>query len=296
MTAIPAFSVADLGHVAIAHTLLPADRPGGLPVVFVHGLSMQGPEWPAAFLDELSADHPILLLDNRDAGLSSAFGPVVLGEPDAPPPQAYDLFDMARDVMALLDRLGLDRVHLVGYSMGGRITQIIAATEPARVASLTCLSSTGGRRQVEAKADVRDALGAARAERLLHAPDIELFVAQSRLLDGTALQASDDEHRRRITQAVTRSYRPLGTGRQMAAIESTMDRRELLGRITCPPLFIHGTADPVVALDRAREGVERIPNARLHVIEGLGHLITEAATPLFLAPLAAHIRAAEATG
>ncbi|WP_372002744.1 alpha/beta hydrolase [Tistrella mobilis] len=296
MAAIPVFSTADLGHVSIAHTLLPAGRPGGMPVVFVHGLSMQGPEWPEAFLDDLGADHPVLLLDNRDAGLSTAFGPVVLGEPGASPPQAYDLFDMARDVVALLDRLGLDRVHLVGYSMGGRITQIIAATEQSRVASLTCLSSTGGRRQVEAKAEVRDALGAARAERLLHEPDIELFVAQSRLLDGTALQASDDEHRRRITRAVARSYRPLGTGRQMAAIESTMDRRELLGQIICPTLFIHGTADPVVALDRVREGVERISGARLHVIQGLGHLITEAATPLFLAPLAAHIRAADARG
>ncbi|WP_449221897.1 alpha/beta fold hydrolase [Tistrella mobilis] len=296
MAALPTFSTADLGHVSIAHTLLPAGRPGGMPVVFVHGLSMQGPEWPEAFLDDLGADHPVLLLDNRDAGLSTAFGPVVLGEPGASPPQAYDLFDMARDVVALLDRLGLDRVHLVGYSMGGRITQIIAATEQSRVASLTCLSSTGGRRQVEAKAEVRDALGAARAERLLHEPDIELFVAQSRLLDGTALQASDDEHRRRITRAVARSYRPLGTGRQMAAIESTMDRRELLGQIICPTLFIHGTADPVVTLDRVREGVERISGARLHVIQGLGHLITEAATPLFLAPLAAHIRAADARG
>ncbi len=48
----------------------------------------------------------------------------------------YTLVDMTRDVVALLDHLGIDRAHVVGASMGGMIAQILAATEPQRVASL----------------------------------------------------------------------------------------------------------------------------------------------------------------
>ncbi|MEN2980238.1 alpha/beta hydrolase [Tistrella bauzanensis] len=294
MTVIEARLV-DLDHMTIACAELAPETPDGLPVpdgcpvIFINGLSMQAIDWPAALLDAVRRTHPVVVFDNRDAGLSSAFGPVVLGDQGAPPATPYTLYDMAADTVALLDHLGHDRVHLVGYSMGGRIAQIIAADHPGRVASLTCMMSSGGQRRVEAAAEVRDALGAARAESLLRAPDIALFVAQSRLLDGAALTAGDDEHRDRIEAAVTRSYRPLGTGRQMAAVEAAGDRADLLGRITCPTLFIHGTADPVVPFAQAAQGAARIPGARLHPIEGLGHLPTRAALDRIIAPLVAHI-------
>ncbi|GMA38835.1 alpha/beta fold hydrolase [Mobilicoccus caccae] len=56
----------------------------------------------------------------------------------------YDLGDMAADVVALLDHLRVDRAHLVGMSMGGMIAQIVAATHPERVATLTSIFSTTG--------------------------------------------------------------------------------------------------------------------------------------------------------
>lgn len=60
--------------------------------------------------------------------------------PEAP----YKLWDMARDVVGLLDALGIRKAHIVGASMGGMIAQEIAMQYPERVLSLTSIMSSTG--------------------------------------------------------------------------------------------------------------------------------------------------------
>ena len=72
----------------------------------------------------------------------------------------YTLDDMAADTVGLLDALGIERVHVVGASMGGMIAQLIAARHPARVLSLTSIMSNSG--NPDRKMRVRQLEGAAR--------------------------------------------------------------------------------------------------------------------------------------
>ena len=59
---------------------------------------------------------------------------------------AYDLQDMANDVIGLMDALGIQRAHVMGISMGGMIAQLLAATHGARLLSMISMMSSSGRR------------------------------------------------------------------------------------------------------------------------------------------------------
>lgn len=100
----------------------------GEPLVFVCGLSADLQVWRFQ-IHELSRSHQVIVFDNRGAGRSSA--------PDEP----YTIAQMAEDLGALLDHLGLPAVHLLGWSMGGVIAQSFALAHPSRVRRLLLLNS-----------------------------------------------------------------------------------------------------------------------------------------------------------
>ena len=95
----------------------------------------------------------MITFDNRDAGgstrLEGTRAPNVLRAiaralRRRPVTAPYTLDDMVADTVGLLDALGIERVHVVGASMGGMISQLIAARHPARVLSLTSIMSNSG--------------------------------------------------------------------------------------------------------------------------------------------------------
>jgi len=130
--------------------------PAAPPALLIMGLGAQLPMWPDGFCEQLvDAGYRVIRFDNRDAGLSAKMhgrrargtvyrrvGRYLLGRPSAVP---YTLIDMAKDAVALLDHLGIGRTHVVGASLGGMIAQILAGTEPDRVASLGIIMSTTGK-------------------------------------------------------------------------------------------------------------------------------------------------------
>ena len=101
----------------------------GPPLVMILGLGQSIATWGLQ-VSELSNHFRIIVFDNRDSGKSIRCT------------KTYTTEDMARDVLGLLDHLGIDRTHLLGTSMGGMIAQQIALLAPERIMSLILASTT----------------------------------------------------------------------------------------------------------------------------------------------------------
>src|SRR5436190_20184806 len=137
---------ADAGDVTLAYETF--GSPDDPALVLVMGIATQMIAWPAELCQGLAdAGFYVIRFDNRDIGLSTHLddagtpdlGALLSGGPRTAP---YVLADMAKDTVGLLDALGLDRVHLVGLSMGGMIAQEVAIHHPDRLISLTSIMST----------------------------------------------------------------------------------------------------------------------------------------------------------
>jgi pimeloyl-ACP methyl ester carboxylesterase len=103
----------------------------GEPLVCVMGLAANSLAW-ALQVQAFAERHRTVIFDNRDVGQSSMAQ------------EQYEIHDMARDTLALADGLGLDSFHLLGYSMGGAISQEVALTAPERVRTLTLAVTYAG--------------------------------------------------------------------------------------------------------------------------------------------------------
>lgn len=256
----------------------PRDAP---VILLVMGLGGQLTLWPDEFVDALNErGFRTIRYDNRDVGLSTRFDAAgipnvkwmivksVLGLPVRP---AYTLADMATDGIGLLDHLGVARAHVVGVSMGGMISQHIAARYPQRVLSLTSvMSTTGNRRLPRAQKEAMRVL----ANRPMSG-DKEALIAYSvnaaRVIGSPGYPADEARLQRRVRADFERGWYPQGVARQMAAIVADGDRRAMLKDITAPTLVIHGEDDPLVPIDGGRDTAANIAGARLLTIPGMGH-------------------------
>src|SRR6478735_12282676 len=106
-------------------------RPTGPPVLLIQGLGADKHGWDLQRL-ALAWTHRTVAFDNRGSGRSDK------------PHGTYTLEQMADDAIAVLDHAKVDTAHVVGASMGGAISQIIAVKYPERTRSLT-LACTAGR-------------------------------------------------------------------------------------------------------------------------------------------------------
>ena len=175
---------------------------------------------------------------------------------------------MAADATALLDQLGIGSAHIVGASMGGMIAQAMAIAEPTRVRSLTSImSNTGDRRngRVSARLMLRLPFLGRTNER--NAVDKGVQLAQA--LSGDRFDPH--EARRRVMQAVERSWDPEAGERQSLALFASRDRTPLLQRLCIPALVIHGRRDPLVLPSGGRATARAIPEAELIEFDEMGH-------------------------
>lgn len=258
----------------INHTVAGSGEAG--TVLLIAGLGMQRIEWQPRFVSGLlDRGLRVVMADNRDCGRSHVAG----GE--------YGLADMAGDLLLLLDHLGIERVHVVGISMGGMLAQHVALRAPERCLSLTSLMSSTGRRgsgrphegakwifTAEVPCDSVDAY-ADYAERhhvsIAGATHVELEFA-----------------RETAVRSYIRGLRPQGTARQLAAIKADGDRTERLATITVPTLVVHGDDDPMIDVSGGRDTADAIPGADLLLLRGVGHTIPAALADGLAERLAAH--------
>jgi pimeloyl-ACP methyl ester carboxylesterase len=178
---------------------------------------------------------------------------------------------MAADGIGLLDALGIDRAHIVGASMGGMISQLIAAEYPERVLSLTSIMSTTGHRSIPpADKEAMSALTTRPANTEMGTIRAH-GVRVARAIGSPAYPADEAVLHQKIERNFKRSFYPAGMARQMAAIIADGDRRARLAQVTAPTLVVHGEADPLVKVEGAHDTAKHISGAKLKLFPGMGH-------------------------
>jgi len=250
-------------------------------VLFVMGLGGQMIAWPQAYMDAVAAaGYFAIRYDNRDVGLSQKFD--AAGAPDFEalvaelfagnkPATAYDLSDMAADGIGLLDRLSIERAHVIGVSMGGMIAQQMAIDSRERLFSMVSIMSSTGDPSLppptaEAMAVLTTPPPPAEATEAL----VEHLTKNRQAIGGDGFV--DDEASRSMTRtAIERQFYPVGTARQRAAVMASGARTDQLKQLDVPTLVIHGDKDPLVPLAAGEHTAATIPGARLEILPGMGH-------------------------
>ena len=279
----------------------PRDAPA---MLLIMGLGAQMIAWPDALCRDLAGrGWRVIRYDNRDAGLSQQLDELGIpsiesimlrlatGTPVLPP---YELGDMARDALGLLDALGVQQAHVVGASMGSMVAQIMAATYPERLLSLNLMMTTSGHARLPRPSLAVMSATMARPKdskdrAALHA----WYCSYFRVLEGSGYRSTDAELRDYVDASLARAYRPAGTARQTAAILAAGDRSELLRLIDLPTQIIHGDEDPLTHLDCGKDVASKIPGARLVVMQGMGHALPTPLLPQIAELIHNHAAAAQ---
>lgn len=177
--------------------------------------------------------------------------------------------------------------------MGGMIAQLIAGNHPYRTLSLTSIMSTSGRRSLpQASREVTLQITKRRPT------DEQGYLKASmriwRLIGSPGYAPSDDELRERILRGFRRSYHPPGSSRQLLAIIASGDRVDMLKKIKVPTLVIHGKADKLALVEGGIDTARLIPNAKLELIDGMGHDLPQPLLARFAELITSHVAAASA--
>lgn len=244
----------------LAHEL--AGAGDGPPVLLLNGGLMSMAAWePVASV--LERHHRVLRCDLRGQLLS----------PGEPP---RDLAGHVGDVVAVLDALGVERVHAVGASYGGLVAVLLAARAPERVASLAAVNTTD-RITPEAWADterLRDAALAADGSRVFD------LVIPTTYTHGYINAKRDVLAVYRQSMAALPPAWFAGLAGLLGALQG-LDLTPDLPRISCPALVVAGELDGVFPRERSEVLAARIPGARLEVVSGAPHgLVVENAAAL----------------
>lgn len=267
---------AQVGDIRLAYETF-GDR-SAPPIVLIMGLGSQMLGWRTGFCRALaSRGFFVVRFDNRDIGLSTRVTPVRtnalwaltrrrLGQRVEPP---YRLVDMARDVIGLLDALGIQAAHIAGASMGGMIAQLCAINHPRRVLSLTSMMSTTGDRDLPGP-DWRVRQWYLRPMSEKPADQVNDLVNITRLVGSTTC-FDEPDIRGYFESVVARSSDRSGVPRQLLALMSARTRRGGLQRLRVPTLVIHGLDDTMLPPAHGVRTANTVPGANLQLVPALGH-------------------------
>jgi pimeloyl-ACP methyl ester carboxylesterase len=229
-------------------------RGSGPAIVFMHGAVMDRTMFDLQLAD-LSDEFRAIAVNHR-ARTERWEGP-------------YDLWDLADDLKAFLDDLGLERPVIAGMSMGGYVALRFALRYPERTAGIVMIASTAvpntPEEQVEFAKDF---------EKVQDAPTIPRDWAEW----VASVVFGETTHRKQPELVETwiehwMSYSGPSLVHEANCWLVREDLTDRLPEITVPVLVVHGAEDVAIPLDRAAPMEHQLPDARLLVVEGAGHTV-----------------------
>lgn len=169
------------------------------------------------------------------------------------PENDYEMVDLGRDCIALIQALGLDSAHLLGTSLGGMVAMQAAIAAPHRIRSLTLVSTTPSPLMV--------------SPAIRRLPELDPSARQAFMMDAliSPERRLADPSLLAVLQASSVNRPPAPAARRLAAAHSH-DCIPQLSSISAPTLVIHGEQDPMFPVGAARRLVAEIPNASLMLI------------------------------
>lgn len=184
------------------------------------------------------------------------------GHGGTPAGSSFDHWDVARDIIALLDYLKIDKAAIMGTSQGGSIAMRVALLAPGRIGAL-CLMGTSA--AADPPQVVESYLKGVKGW-AAHGPD--------RYVDATAKVSMGDYD----SEAIKARWRTVDGEQLVTSMKALVHRDSLLdrlGEIKCPTIVLHGTADPAYSTERAHETVKYLGvPAELILIEGGAHYLS----------------------
>jgi len=236
-----------------------------MPAVAVHAEMSGSADAPPVLLAG-SLGSTLAMWDRQAAALSDRFRVIrydARGHGRSPvPPGPYALDDLVDDAVALLDRLGITRTHVVGLSLGGMMALRLAAREPHRVGRTVVLCTAAHLGPAEAWAQraalVRGEGTAAVADAVVAKWFTTVFRERSPGVVDTMRE-------------MIGSTPPEGYAACCQAIE-TMDLRGDLGRVRSPLLAVAGADDPATPPEHLSAIADSVPSGRLVVLPVAAHL------------------------
>lgn len=227
-----------------------------LPLLLLHAFPVDARMWNPV-RDALSARVRLITPDQRGLGRSPL--------PDSE--RAPSLDDAARDVVALLDRLGLDQVVLGGCSMGGYLTMAVLRQAPERVGGLVLMNTKAGadtpeavanRERVAARAETEDGLG---------------WLAEQ-MAPGLLSAHTRDAHPgvAATVRELIESQPGAGVAWAARAMAARPDSMDVLAAADVPALVVVGDEDGLTPPEEARAMAAVLSKSDLVVLPGAGHL------------------------
>jgi pimeloyl-ACP methyl ester carboxylesterase len=229
----------------------------GVPLILLHHITAGLDDWDPSILDGIAANHRVIAFDNRGVGKSEGKTP-------------DDVTAMAHDAESFIDALGLAKVDLFGYSLGGFVAQVIAQERPALVRKII-LAGTGpaGGTGIAKIGEVLQAAMRRSAAEKKH-PKNFLFFTSS-----TSSQKSAEEFLTRLSERTADKDAPVSNetiqAQAVAITKWGLSPATDLKAITHPVLVANGDEDIMFPTANSFELFQRLPNAKLSIFPDASH-------------------------
>jgi pimeloyl-ACP methyl ester carboxylesterase len=245
----------DVGGTQFAYRELGASS--DVPVIFLHHFTAVLDDWDPRVIDGIAAEHRVIAFDNRGVGATGGSVP-------------HTVEEMGRDAIAFIRALGLEKVDLFGFSLGGGVAQMVALQAPELVRRMI-IAGTGPRGgegideilKIAAVANLKAALTLKDSRNYLFFPRTPAGKRAAKDYFGRLKERKTGRDKRISLQARRAQVKAI-----RAAGKSDPDD---LSRITQPVFVANGDHDLMVASSHSADMARRLPNARLTIYPDSGH-------------------------
>jgi pimeloyl-ACP methyl ester carboxylesterase len=245
----------DVGGVSYAYRELGTDS--DVPVVFLHHFTAVLDDWDPRVINGIAAQHRVIAFDNRGVGATGSKVP-------------DNVEQMGADAIAFIRAMGLEKVDLLGFSLGGGVAQMVALQAPELVRRIIIAGS--GPRGGGGIDEMTKIVGLAYLKSMLTFSDARNFLFFPRTAEGKRAAAEYFSRLKERTQDRDKRISAQARLAQLKAIvHAGKSAPDDLSVITQPVLVANGDNDLMVDSSHSADMARRLPNAQLKIYPNSGH-------------------------